>query len=59
MTESPAMQAARRIFRPTNDQAVEQVADLIEALRYIAKTWPDSFAARHARAVIAKSTGAA
>lgn len=33
--------------------------DLLEALRYIVKQWPDSFAARTARAAIAKATGAA
>lgn len=29
------MQAARRIFRPTNDQAVEQVAELVELQQHV------------------------
>ena len=31
--------------------------DMLATLRYIAKTWPDSFAARDARAAIAKAEG--
>lgn len=33
---SAAMDAARAIFRPTNRDAVEQVAELIEALKHTA-----------------------
>lgn len=36
---------------------IESAPDLLEALKYIAKTWPDDFAARHARAAIAKAEG--
>jgi hypothetical protein len=38
------------------DHVRNAAPELLEALRYIAKTWPDSFAARHARAAIAKAT---
>lgn len=36
---------------------LEQRNDLLETLKHIAKTWPDSFAAHSARAAIAKAEG--
>lgn len=39
------------------DRLAVEVGRLREALTYIAKTWPDSFAARHARAALAGSRG--
>ena len=46
------------VWRPAKEahdcmaDAANTVSDLEEALRYIAKTWPDSFAARTASAAL-------
>lgn len=43
----------------TPRQLAERCEKLEAALRYIARTWPDSSAAKHARATIAKAKGGA
>lgn len=40
-----------------NARLIAAAPGLLEALKYIAKTWPDDFAARHARVAIAKAEG--
>jgi hypothetical protein len=43
--------------REANARLIAAAPDLAEALRYIAKTWPDSFAARTALTALAKAHG--
>jgi hypothetical protein len=40
-----------------NARLIAAAPELLKALQYIAKQWPDSFAARHAHAAIAKAEG--
>ena len=48
--DGPAWLEAARALRAF----AEREKELVEALKYIAKTWPDDFSARHARATLSK-----